>query len=176
MCHWIAVRVPGQRERVIAQRLEREIGAVIYLPLVRERPQWAKGPLTVPLFKTYIFADIDAGRPHWAAIRRHHGVIGLVMADPMTPGRCPSAEIEKLKAAEIDGVVQLAGEPPPPSSKQFAAGQRVKIQLDAFDGKEAHYVSPARRNMSRVTVTLLNRVIEVSVPTHRLAEVAEVAA
>jgi hypothetical protein len=69
----------------------------------------------------------------------------------------------------------LVDEPPPPSEKNFAKGQRVQIRLDAFAGKEAAYVRPARKNMSVVTVVLLSRAIEVRVPTYKLAEIAAVA-
>jgi hypothetical protein len=86
------------------------------------------------------------------------------------PSRCPESEIAKLRAAEIGGYVQLAG-PPPPSNKRFLPGERVGIRVRGLEGREARYVRPAGRAMSRVTVVLLNRAVEVSVPTFKLAAI-----
>lgn len=72
-------------------------------------------PVTVPLYATYLFADVDQGPP-WQAIRRQPGVIGLVMTGD-APSRCPESEILKLKAAEV-GVVFGS----PTSQDRTAAG------------------------------------------------------
>jgi transcription antitermination factor NusG len=88
------------------------------------------------------------------------------------PSRCPEHEILKLQASEIDGLVQLAHAPPPRSARRFAEGERVRIKLGAFDGREARYVRASKRNMSTVTVVLLNRAILVQVPTVALAAIA----
>jgi transcription antitermination factor NusG len=157
----VLLGVTGSTNRRSLGRLEKEIGATVYLPLIRERSRYAGKPIIVPLYKTYLFADIDASPTPWQAIKRHPGVITVVMAGE-NPGRCPDTEIAKLKAAEIDGLVRLVDEPPPPTSKRLAAGQRVRIGIDAFAGKEAAYVRPARQNMSVVTVVLLSRAISAS--------------
>jgi hypothetical protein len=47
----------------------------------------------------------------------------------------PAEQIKKLKAAEVNGLVQLAG-PPPPNAQTFAVGERVKIRYGALDGHE----------------------------------------
>jgi transcription antitermination factor NusG len=169
VCHWTALRLPVRREATVADRLRREIGAVVYVPRARLVPRRSSRPVIVALYCGCGFVDLDANPP-WQMIRRQVNVVGFVMAGDV-PGRCPSSEIDKLVVAEINGIVQLANQPPPPSGKRFAAGQRVKIRLGAFDGREARYVRPARRHMSTVAVVLLSRAIEVKVPTHALAAI-----
>jgi transcription antitermination factor NusG len=171
VCHWIAVRTSPRREDIVAERLQTD-GFSHYLPKARVAYPRRGGPTTKALFIGYIFVDLDASTPPWQALRRTFGVVSVIMSGD-APSRCPASEIAKLKASEVDGLITLAG-PPPPSNKRFKAGQRVRIRLGAFDGKEAHYVRPARHNLSRVIVVLLSRSIEVSVPTHMLAEIAAV--
>jgi transcription antitermination factor NusG len=110
VCYWAAVRCPPQREIAIAKRLE-GLGCVIYLPRARMLLRRSVRPSTVPLYATYLFADVDRG-PSWQAIRRQPGVISIVMTGDQ-PSRCPESEILKLKAAEVDGVVRLARAPAP---------------------------------------------------------------
>jgi transcription antitermination factor NusG len=172
VCFWLATRCPSRREDVVAERL-RVDGYYVYLPKARvARPRRGR-PNTMALFLGYLFVDVDQSAGPWQALRRTPGVVAVVMAGEQ-PSRCPDVEIAKLRAAEVDGLVTLAG-PPPPSAKKFSAGERVRIRIDAFAGKEAAYVRPARQNMSVVTVVLLSRVIEVKVPTYMLAELAAVA-
>jgi transcription antitermination factor NusG len=166
LSYWTAVKCPPQYEAIVARRLVDMLGCVIYLPRAKVVLPRSRRPVTAPLFRTYLFADIDQDPP-WQAIRRQPGVISIVMTGDQ-PSRCPESEISKLKASEIGGLVQLAG-PPPSSDQKFTEGQAVKIRLGAFDGREARYAKPARRNMSVVLVALLNRVIAVQVPTVALA-------
>ena len=123
--------------------------------------------VTAPLYRTYFFADIDQGPP-WQAIRRQPGVIGLVMTGD-APSRCPESEIEKLKAAEVNGVVQLAG-PPPLSVQKFAVGERVKIRYGALDGHEGVYAGEAdKRRRAHVMVCLLGLQVMVKIAADALA-------
>jgi transcription antitermination factor NusG len=166
VCYWAAVRCPPQKEAVIARRLTEMLGCVIYLPKARIVLPRSRRPVTAPLYRTYLFADVDRGPP-WQAIRRQPGVIGLVMTRD-APSRCPASEIEKLQASEIGGLVQLADQPLS-SDQKFTEGQQVRIRYGAFDNREARYAKPGRKNMSVVMVVLLNRVVAVQVPTHALA-------
>ena len=161
MCLWVAAKVAPQRELVVAKRLE-ALGCVIYLPRARVRLKRSLRPVTVPLYATYLFADVDQG-PTWQRINRTPGVLSILMTGDI-PSRCPEIEIAKLKAAEIDGVVQLANEPPPLSAQKFTEGEAVRIKLGAFENRPARYSKPARKNMSIVMVMLLNRVVTVQVP------------
>ena len=166
MSYWAALKCPPQFEAIVARRLVDVLGCAIYLPRARVVLPLSRRPVTAALFRTYLFADLDQGPP-WQAIRRKPGVINIVMTGEQ-PSRCPESEIEKLKASEIGGLVQLAG---PPSDQTFTEGQAVKIRSGAFEGRPARYSKPARKNMSVVMVVLLNRVVAVQVPTHALAAV-----
>jgi transcription antitermination factor NusG len=168
--HRIAVRTPGQREQTIAAPLEKEIGAVVFLPMVRERSRYTGKPIIVPLYKTYLFADIDQG-PHWAVIRRHAGVINIVMSGDV-PGRCPETEILKLKAAEVCGVVQLAGSPPPPPDQRPAIGAKVKVKFGGLAGHEGRYLAHKGASKARVVVFLLGREVVVEIAAGALAEIS----
>jgi hypothetical protein len=72
-----AVRCPSQKETVVARRLTDRLGCVIYLPKARIALPHSRRPVTAPLYRSYLFADVDQGPP-WQAIRRQPGVIGLV--------------------------------------------------------------------------------------------------
>lgn len=158
VCYWAAVRCPPQREIVIAGRLE-ELGCSIYLPRARMILRRSLQPATVPLYATYLFADVDQGPP-WQAIRRQPGVISIVMTGD-TPSRCPESEILKLKAAEVDGVVRLASATSP-SRYRPSVGEQVRIRFGPLDGREGRYAGP-RRNLAQVLVTLLGRQVVVLV-------------
>jgi transcription antitermination factor NusG len=136
LSYWAAVRCPPQRELVIAERLERAIGAHVYLPRARMRLGGSLRPVTAPLYRTYFFADLDLSPP-WQAIRRQPGVIGLVMTGD-APSRCPESEILKLKAAEVDGVVRLASAPAP-SRYRPSAGEHVRVRFGPLEGREGRY-------------------------------------
>jgi transcription antitermination factor NusG len=142
------------------------LGCTIYPPRAKTVLPRSRRPVTAPLFRTYLFADIDCGPP-WQAIRRQPGVVSIVMTGD-APSRCPESEILKLKAAEVGGLVQLADQPPP-SDRRFSEGERVKIRLGAFEGREARYSKLVKKNMSVIMVVLLNRIVAVQVPTHALA-------
>jgi transcription antitermination factor NusG len=166
VCYWAACKTAPQFEAVVAKRLVDMLGCVIYLPKARVILPRSRRPATQPLFPTYLFVNLDLSPP-WQCIRRTPGVVSLLLT-VNTPSRCSEAEILKLKAAEIGGLVQLAG-PPSPSDQKFMEGQAVRIRYGAFDNREARYARPGKRNMSVVTVTLLNRIVAVQVPTHALA-------
>jgi Transcription termination factor nusG len=130
MSYWAAVRCRSQREITIAERLE-GLGCAIYLPRARMRLGRSLQPATIPTDRTYFFADVDQGPP-WQAICRQPGVVGLVMTGD-APSHCPESEILKLKAAEVNGLDQLAD--PPSSARRF--GEKVKIRFGAAQGLRA---------------------------------------
>jgi transcription antitermination factor NusG len=165
LCYWVAVRCPPQRETAIAERLE-GLGCAIYLPRARVVLRRSLRPATVPLYATYLFADVDQGPP-WQAIRRTPGVISIVMTGD-APSRCPEGEILKLKASEVCGLVQLAG-PPPPSAPAFAIGEKVKIRFGVFDGSEAVYAGEDKRRSAHVLVCVLGRQVMVKIAAHAIA-------
>jgi transcription antitermination factor NusG len=169
MCYWAAAKVSPQRELVVAERLE-TLGCVIYVPRARVPLRCSRRTVILPLFATYIFVDLDLS-PVWQMVRRQPGVITVLLTGD-TPSRCPESEILKLKGSEIDGLVQLSNEPPPPSAQKFTEGEAVRIRLGAFEGRSARYSKAGKRNMSTVLVTLLNRIVAVQVPTHLLASLA----
>jgi transcription antitermination factor NusG len=168
MCFWIAARCACQRESVVTERLRLD-GFHVYLPRARVRLPRSGRPAIIVLYAGYFFIDIDQSSSPWQAAKRTPGVTTVLMTGD-APSRCQESEILKLQASEIGSLVQLAG-PPPSSDRTFTEGQAVRIRLGAFDGREARYAKPIRRNMSVVLVSLLNRVIAVQVPTVALAAV-----
>jgi transcription antitermination factor NusG len=170
VCYWAACKTAPQYEAVVARRLVDMLGCVIYLPRAKVVLPRSLRPVTAPLFRTYIFADIDQGPP-WQAIRRQPGVISIVMTGD-APSRCPESEILKLKAAEVNGLVQLAGQPPP-SAQRFTVGEKVKIRYGALDGHEARYAGEAdKQRKACVLVCLLGRQVMVKIAADALAAYA----
>jgi transcription antitermination factor NusG len=151
---------------VIAGRLASELGCAIYLPRARIVLRRSRRPVTVPLYATYLFADLDRSPP-WQAIHRQPGVVSIVMTGD-APSRCPEAEILKLKASEVHGLVQLAG-PPPPSAQRFAVGEKVRIRYGALNGREALYAGEDKRRSACVLVCLLGRQVMVKIAADAIA-------
>ena len=169
MCYWAAAKVSPQRELVVAERLE-TLGCVIYVPRARVPLRCSRRTVILPLFATYIFVDLDLS-PVWQMARRpawsDHCAFDRRYAKPM-----PRERNSEAQGSEIDGLVQLSNEPPPPSAQKFTEGEAVRIRLGAFEGRSARYSKAGKRNMSTVLVTLLNRIVAVQVPTHLLASLA----
>jgi transcription antitermination factor NusG len=171
ICHWIAVRTESQREKVVAARLERELRATVYLPLARVRSP-AGNLIVVSLFRPYVFCDIDASPTPWQAIRRHCGVVAIVMTSPDLPGRCPDSEILKLRMAEVDGVVRLAGKEPTPHAQRPAIGSKIKMSYGPLAGHEGVYAAHKGAAKARVIVFLLGREVTVEISAGSLAAIA----
>jgi transcription antitermination factor NusG len=149
-------------ELVALKIVEKQASGVLRPGAVGHRPA-----ATVPLYATYLFADVDQGPP-WQAIRRQPGVISIVMTGD-APSRCPQSEIDKLKASEVHGLVQLADQPSP-SDQKFALGERVKIKYGALDGHEAVYAGEAdKRRKAQVLVCLLGRQVVVKIAADAIA-------
>ena len=167
MTAWAAVRCQARHEVIVGARLEQSIGAAVYVPKASVLSPRTLEPITISVYAGYFFSDLDQGPP-WQAIRRQPGVIDLVMTGD-APSRCPEAEILKLKASEIDGLVQLAGQPSV-NGHRFAIGERVKIQFGAFDGRTGVYQGEAyRQRKAYVLVCLLGRQVRVKIRADALA-------
>jgi transcription antitermination factor NusG len=163
---WIAARSACQRESVVTERLRLD-GFHVYLPRARVRLPRSGRPAVIVLYAGYFFIDVDQSSSPWQAAKRTPGVTSVLMTGEQ-PSRCSEAEILKLQASEIGGLVQLADQPLS-SDQKFTEGQQVRIRYGALDGREARYAKPGKRNMSVVMVVLLNRIVAVQVPTHALA-------
>jgi transcription antitermination factor NusG len=154
---------------IVAQRLEQSIDAMVYAPRARMPSPSTLEPITISLYAGHFFTDLDHGPP-WQAIRRQVGVISLVMTGN-TPSRCPESEILKLQAAEIDGLVQLAGQPPL-NGHRFTIGDRVKIGRGALEGRDGVYDGPSNKRDAIVMVALLGRRVPVRISVGALAPCA----
>jgi transcription antitermination factor NusG len=76
-----------------------------------------------------------------------------------------------LKAAEVDGVVQLAGDPPPPA-KRPKAGEPIEVKYGPLAGHRGVYQAHKGAMKARVVVYLLGREVQVEIAAGALAAIA----
>jgi transcription antitermination factor NusG len=104
MAYWAVARTEPQREAVAAEYLGRA-GFSTYFPRIREPCTIRKRRVVrvVPLFPGYLFvAVVD----QWWSIRWTAGVTRILLAGE-TPARVADAAVDRLKARERGGFVQL---------------------------------------------------------------------
>src|SRR5215471_14474957 len=140
-CHrvtrWSVVQTETGREFAVVSALSRR-ETTTYCPLTRIHGK------TVPLFPAYVSAKVG---PQWSVIRWTTGVVRVLMAGDR-PAILPDAEIERIKASERGGLVQL-----------LKPGDPVRITDGAFAGRLAIYQGMSASDRERVLLDLLGQFV-----------------
>jgi transcriptional antiterminator RfaH len=110
------------------------------------------------LFQGYLFVRLT---DRWRSIFGTRGVSGMIMdgdanAETAVPSRVRDREIEKLRAAEVDGVIIL--EPRVRARRKFAAGDQVMVRAGtAMEYKLGIFSGDARHDRMKVLFRMLGR-------------------
>ena len=126
---WYVIRTKPQHEIKSAKILE-DLGLEIYCPVITEVRQWSdrKKKVTLPLFRTYIFAQLDAKNRN--EVYKAPGVLGFLnwLGKPAVAGQ---HEIEAISSwmnnDKLDGF----------EVGELNAGDKVEIKAGRFAKKEA---------------------------------------
>ena len=99
---WYVLYTKHRNEKKVAQRLS-EAGYTVYCPLQKVRRQWSDRTKVVeePLFKSYLFIQIEESRPRRGLFLSWNGTL-LVLATPS----CPSPPSRNQYHSEVVGGVQ----------------------------------------------------------------------
>jgi transcription antitermination factor NusG len=154
---WSAVRSLPHREAYAAERLRRDHGFEVFLPLVQTKRA------SQPLFRSYLFCRIVE---QWRIINSTFGVLCLVRVGDC-PCKIPDYEIQALKArADASGIIRL---PPPPPEHKYKNGDRVKIIAGQFAHFDAIHTGLSAKARERVLISILGGRREVTVASHLIA-------
>ena len=126
---WYVIRTKPKHEIKSAKILE-DLGVDVYCPVITEIRQWSdrKKKVTLPLFKTYVFANLDASSRN--KVFEAPGVLGFLNW-MNKPAIARNAEIEAIRSwmnnDKLDGFEVDSLKP----------GDRVKIKTGKLANKEA---------------------------------------
>jgi len=153
---WYAVYVRSRYEKKVHQMLhEREV--VSFLPLVETWRQWSdrKKKVSEPLFRGYVFVNIDIHRDHIQVLDTE-GVVKFIGI-----GRNPSVIGEK----DIDWLKKLVREPDAINGivASLPAGQRVRVLAGPFKDLEGVVVKQGRETRLVVYFDSIMQGVEVSI-------------
>jgi transcription antitermination factor NusG len=158
MIFWAVAETFIYRESKIANRIA-DAGFEVFAPKTRLR--FKSQSRIVALFPGYVFVRIV---DRWRAVAKTAGVRGLVMSGEQ-PARCPDPEIEKIRAAMRNGLVQLPKIPQRPKPKPFKLGQNIRIVSGSFTGFDAVYAGMSTRDRQLVLLTMFGRPTRVELAT-----------
>lgn len=129
MSDCFVARTQPYRERWAAENCLRE-GFRFYLPEVTETKRFVRRGkrfrdfVNKPLFPGYLFISV---KEHWQPILRTLGVIGIIQGSGEHPAIIRAAELLRIKAFEVDGVIRLP-------KKGFIHGDQVRVVSGAYSG------------------------------------------
>lgn len=110
------------------------------------------------LFPRYIFIFIDQ---FWSSILGTRGISRVILGDN-GPQPMPGYEIEKLRARELHGLVQLTAPP------RFTPGDHVKTDTGPLVGHLLVYAGMSSHDRVKVLADLLGRKVTVELPEKSL--------
>ena len=126
---WYVVRTKPQHE-IKSAKVLKDLGLEVYCPVITEVRQWSdrKRKVTLPLFRTYIFADLDAKNRN--RVYEAPGVLGFLNCLGK-PAVARPQEIEAINSwlnnDRLDGF----------EVGKLSAGDKVEIKTGQFAKKEA---------------------------------------
>ena len=152
---WYALQVRHQHEKLVSTVLPNK-GYRTFLPTYRSRRCWSDRvtEIEVPLFPGYVFCHFDSAERR-VPILTTPGVVRIV-GGPGGPIPVHESEMAAIQAVIASGI---AAEPWP----HLEAGQPVRIQHGALAGVEGVFLEIKNRRRLIVSVTLLQRAINVDI-------------
>jgi transcription antitermination factor NusG len=158
MTFWSVAQIYINRESYVAGRIT-DAGFEVFAPKTRIR---VKGTFrVVALFPGYAFVRIV---DRWRAVAKTPGVLGLVMSGEQ-PAQCPDIEVEKIRAAMRNGLVQLPKMPQRAKPRPFKVGQNIRVLTGSFTGFDAVYAGMSTRDRQLVLLTMFGRQTRVELAT-----------
>ena len=161
---WIVARTKSGRERWAAENVSNQ-GYEWYLPRI-SRTVHRKGGFSFtraePLFHCYLFVKTSGP---WQFLLGTFGISSVVTFD-QSPPILPQIEIDKLKAAEVAGIIQLKDRQE--NSRPFTAGMSLRVKGGVFSGYIGIHKGMQAKDRERVLFDFLGRKTTVILATELL--------
>ena len=151
---WFVVHTRPLAEMRAIENLERQ-GYRTFCPRVRRTIRHARKSSTVmsPIFRNYLFVNLDLSFDRWRCINSTRGVVGLIMQGDR-PKPVPRGIIETIfQYVNADGTVSTA--------HLFGTGQPVRIESGPLADVVGNFERCEPDGRVRVLVELLGRVVSV---------------
>lgn len=148
MIGWHVIQTEPKREAAVEVRLH-NAGFATYLPKIAAGPG---GSYRAPLFPTYLMVE---AADHWYSVRWTAGVVRLLM-NGMKPAVLATSEVDRLRAKERHGLIQLPKPPP-----RLVLGAEVRIAAGSFSGLTGIYDGMAGADRVRVLLEIMGQAVPV---------------
>lgn len=162
---WYLIYIKPRQEKNVANHLDQK-GINCFLPTMNVMRQWhdRKKKITVPLFPSYIFVDIQCLEEFYSVLDID-GVCCFVKQGK-NAARVPESVIFQI------GLLVNNGHDIEVSDAYFQTGQKLMIQDGPFTGLLCETVQSNGRDKILVRVDLLNRNLVVELPGNYLSKIA----
>jgi transcription antitermination factor NusG len=153
---WYALYTRPRHEKQVHQELCNK-GLDAFLPSFKVRRRWSDRYKFVeePLFKNYLFVNLEDFSRHAAATLRPYGAVSYVMFDGK-PAPIPQPEIDAIRRL-------VESELPYNQHPYLKVGRKVRVRLGALQGCEGILIR--KKNIARLvlSVHLLQQSVSVEV-------------
>lgn len=171
--NWYVIQTQYKQELIAKENLVRQ-GFVVFFPQYVK--QTNKGPLLLPLFGGYLFANFDPEMCRWQSIHSTIGVSRILgyQGDSNRLIACRPGVIPGLQSfCDAQDIVDMerafpSQEPGKGAVREFKEGDNVKILNGMFKGQQATYWNTTK-DCHVVILSLLNRSIRVILPNNEIA-------
>jgi transcriptional antiterminator RfaH len=158
--YWAVARVHNEG---LARICLAERGYSVFAPQIETRRR-----TLALLFPSHIFVLVVS---HWMSANRAPGVVELIRFGEH-PARCPTTEIEALKARlGPNGVIALPPPPPPPPKRIIKPGARVRVIDGPFRGLNGIFQGQTSRDRILVLMSVLNAARPVKIHAASIAPI-----
>lgn len=162
MKSWYLIQSKPRQETLARENLERQ-GYITYLPIARvkrlKRGRSVSEP--GPMFPMYLFIYLGQGSDDWGPIRSTIGVAKLVKFGQI-PASVPSRLVDMLRSREDESGIQIL------PTRDFQAGDRVRISEGPFEGYEAVIFSSSAKERTVLLLKIIEHHIRLEIDTAQL--------
>ncbi|WP_018691913.1 UpxY family transcription antiterminator [Algicola sagamiensis] len=164
---WFVVYTHANAEKKFSEAVT-QLGLESYLPLTEEVHIWSdrKKKVTVPVFKSYVFIQVDLHGLH--QVKRLPGFSHLIRFGEY-PTAIPADEIEKMKTILAhQSAVQS-------NTTRLVKGDRVRIFKGPMSGLEGVLTEDQGTQKVAIAIEKLNQSILFQIPTDSVLKIEEAA-
>ena len=144
MSSWYALYTRPRHEKQVLEDLTKR-GIEAFLPTYKVRRRWSDRYKVVeePLFKNYLFVNVDYDRRHYETLRPY-GAVTFVMFDGK-PAPVPDGEIDSIRRLVTS---ELPYNPHP----YLKVGRRVHVRYGPLEGCEG--ILTRKKGLTRIVLSI----------------------
>ncbi|MCW8877867.1 MAG: transcription/translation regulatory transformer protein RfaH [Kangiellaceae bacterium] len=157
---YLASCKPRQETRALENLENQEVIAFLPTLSVEKVLAGRKQVVSEPLFKGYLFINIQPEDPQWPKIRSTRGIRDWVRFAGK-PAKIPKSLIEQLWQQEIEPQLKLV-------EKRFNKGQTIRIMSGPFEGLNGIFESDDGDLRSMILIEFLGKTNRISVGNEQI--------